>query len=132
MTHDRRSFLRLAGAMSTAAVAGVGASLPAAAARSPAGLTRSAFASAVGDEFVFEQQVVAEVAARLVKVQSLPAAKTAQEAEHRFRAVFAVDSSASLKSGTYRVRHAGMGEFALFVSPNSPQGDIVEAVFNRA
>lgn len=132
MTSDRRNFLRLAGAMSTAAVAGVSASPAAGATLSPARLTRSAFARAVGDDFVFEQQVVGEVVARLTKVEALPGAKTPEESERRFRAMFEVQSPRqSLDQLTYRVRHPRMGEFAMFVSPRSDKGDLVEAVFNR-
>lgn len=131
MTSDRRTFLRLAGALSTAAVAGVSAAPVAASPSQASTLTRSAFARAVGDAFVFEKEAVSEVVARLTKVEPLPAAKTPQEAEHRFRAVFSVQSPEGLDQQTYRVRHPAMGEFVMFVSPRSHEGDIVEAVFNR-
>ncbi len=132
MTSDRRTFLRLAGAVSTAAVAGVSASPPAGATAPAATLTRSALARAIGEEFVFEQQAVDEVVARLTKVEPLPGTKSPTESENRFRAVFKVASpEQSLAQLTYRVRHARMGEFVMFVSPRNERCDLVEAVFNR-
>ncbi|HEX4332097.1 MAG TPA: hypothetical protein VH040_08160 [Usitatibacter sp.] len=130
MTSDRRSFLRLAGAIS-AATAGGGATAVAAAAVLPSGLTRSVFAREIGEDFVFEKHAVSETIARLTKVEPLPTATTNRESEHRFRAVFKVQSPGGLEQLTYRVRHPRMGEFVMFVSPKSAQGDIVEAVFNR-
>jgi hypothetical protein len=130
MTSDRRTFLRLAGAVS-AVVAGGSAPAWAGSAPQTSALKRSAFARVLGDDFVFENQVLAETVAKLTKVEPLPAARTDAEAEDRFRVVFKVSSPEGLQQLTYRVRHEQMGEFVMFVSPRSPEGDVVEAVFNR-
>jgi len=128
MTNDRRSFLRLAGAVSALAAGGSATAL-AASVPQPQALTRSAFARALGEDFAFEDQVLSETIAKLTKVEALPTAKTPAEAEGCFRAVFKVDGPARLQQLTYRVRHARMGEFVMFVSPKAPGS--VEAVFNR-
>ena len=131
MTSDRRKFLRMAGAISTAAVAGIAAPAVSAAVASSSRLTRSTFLAAMGDDFMFEREAVRDTVAKLTKVEPLAAARTPGEAEHRFRAVFKVNSPEGLDQLTYRVRHPRMGEFVMFVSPKSERRDVVEAIFNR-
>jgi hypothetical protein len=128
MRSNRRSFLQMAGLAPAALIT------PAIAAADAGGLrelTRSKFAACVGDEFVFEQAALSQCVARLSRVAPLAADATPEHSEHRFRAMFELPAGAGLPQETYRVSHARLGRFVMFVSPKDAEGRVLEAVFNR-
>lgn len=129
MDAKRRSFLTIAG-LAPATAAGFAGSVAPARPEAAGVLTRSAFAACVGDEFVFEQGALAQCALRLARVEPLVPGASAAESEHRFSVTFEAPAP-GLAQETYRVGHARLGRFALFVSPKDPAGRILEAVFNR-
>jgi hypothetical protein len=131
MSANRRTFLQLASLAPTAAVAGVVAPREASAKAPDHTLTRSTFERCLGDEFIFEKAVFGEVVARLAAVDAHPGTWSAANREGRFNLRFETLGSGVLEQASYRVHHARLGDFVLFVSPNDAQGRIIEAVFNR-
>ena len=130
MSSNRRSFLQMAG-LAPAVAAGLAAPTFAAASAGAQNLSRSTFAACVGDEFVFEQGPFAQCGVRLSRVGPLAADATAEESEHRFRALFEAPAGRGLAQETYRVSHPRLGRFVMFVSPKDAEGRVLEAVFNR-
>jgi hypothetical protein len=131
MGSNRRSFLQMAGFAPAVAAGFATPAIADAATGSTRELTRSAFAACVGDEFMFEQGPFAQCVARLSRVAPLAADATAEQAEHRFSALFEVPAGEGLAQETYRVSHARLGRFVMFVSPKDGEGRVLEAVFNR-
>ena len=131
MKSGRRSFLKFASFASATATAGVAASAAVSATAPEASLTRGAFAPLVGEEFVFETNALEKLNARLVRVEPLDFRLPAQSAENAFRLEFETPAGESLPQDTFAVSHPRLGRFALFVSPNGPEGHVVEAIFNR-
>ena len=128
MGTDRRTFLQFAGIAPTAAVARTAAASEAPSRAADHTLTCSAFEACVGQDFTFEKEVFGEVVARLATV-SAHAGCNAVQREGRFSLYF--DASKPVPQGSYRVHHAKLGDFLLFVSPKDAQGRELEAVFNR-
>jgi hypothetical protein len=130
MGADRRRFLQLASLASTTAVAGIGAAR--AGAEAPASsLTCSEFERCIGDTFTFEKAVFGDVAARLAAVDAHPGSRSAAQREGRFNLRFETRGDGFLEQASYRVHHARLGDFVMFVSPKDAKGTTVEAVFNR-
>lgn len=127
----RRAFLQIAGLVPAAAVVGVAAPRDAVARAPDATFTRSAFARCLGDNFTFETSVFGQVVARLATVEAHAGCRTSGEREGRFSLRFEARGDATLEQASYRVHHARLGEFVLFVSPGDATGRSVEAVFNR-
>lgn len=94
-------------------------------------LVRSSFVPLVGAEFEFEKSPLEKTSARLLSVEALANTTPSQNPEGAFRLVFAAAPGQALDQRTFAVSHPSLGRFALFVSPNDAQGDVVEAIFNR-
>lgn len=128
MGTDRRTFLQFASMAPTAAVAGTAAARETPAKAADHALTCSAFEACVGDAFTFEMEAFGEVPARLSSVTAHPGCNAVQR-EGRFSIYF--DAEKQVPQGSYRVHHAKLGDFVLFVSPKDAQEKTLEAVFNR-
>ena len=128
MASTRRSFLQFAG-LAPAAAAGLVAPAAFAASGTQAGaesnlaLTRSRFAQCVGEEFQFEKGAFDHGNANLARIDGA--------GENSFSLCFLAATPGSIAQDSYRVTHARLGRFVMFVSPNDAEGRVVEAVFNR-
>lgn len=122
MASNRRAFLQMAG-LAPAAAAGLVVPRAAYASLQAVELTRAAFASCIGDEFAFETGAFEQGAAKLVLVDGAD--------DKRFRLLFEAPAGRGLAQESYRVSHARLGRFTMFVSPNDSTGQLVEAVFSR-
>ncbi len=128
MASNRRSFLQFAG-LAPAAAAGLVSPAAFADLRLPGGvesnlpLTRSHFAQCVGDEFRFEKGAFDHGSARLARIDGA--------GENSFSVCFLAATPGSIAQDSYRVTHARLGRFVMFVSPNDAEGGVIEAIFNR-
>ena len=99
---------------------------------SPAVLRRSSFAPCIGDDFEFERGALQATSLKLAAVEPLGCGAGARVmTEDVFRLRFVAPHGECVAQDTYRVSHARLGRFVLFVSPNDAEGREVEAVFNR-
>ncbi len=92
-------------------------------------LTLSAFQQNVGTKFEMEVEPGKTIGVELFEVKELQSDPRAEAFSLMFRA-----APTELYRGlTYRVKHAVMGDFDLFVNPVAcnQRGTIYEAVFNR-
>ncbi|MBL0141433.1 MAG: hypothetical protein IPP91_05060 [Betaproteobacteria bacterium] len=130
MASNRRAFLQFAGLAPAAAAAGL-VSTATARAASSGQLTRSTFLPCVGDEFLFEGGPFEAMPAKLVRIEGLAQGGATLDGEGTFRLLFEPEAKGAIAQESYRVSHARLGRFTLFVSPNDAEGRVVEAVFNR-
>lgn len=131
MSADRRTFLQFATLAPTVAVAGLAAPREARADTAAAGLTCSAFEPCVGEAFTFSREVFGSVTARLASVRAHPGCTSRAQREGCFSLDFDVQGEGALPQDSYRVQHARLGTFILFVSPRGAGERRAEAVFNR-
>jgi hypothetical protein len=64
-------------------------------------------------------------------VQAHVGCTSAAQREGRFSLRFEASAQGALEQASYRVHHARLGDFVMFVSPKDGEGRVVEAVFNR-
>lgn len=131
MSANRRRFLQMAGIAPAGAVASVMAAPRPAAKAADSMLTCSEFARCVGDTFIFEKAVFGDVNVKLAAVAPLAGCTALAQREDRFSLRFEASGEGSLEQASYRVHHARLGDFVMFVSPRDAEGRVVEAVFNR-
>ena len=129
MSSNRRSFLQMAGAVPALAASALVVARDAHGAADASTLTRSSFQPCIGDEFVFEKGAFEQCETRLLAIEGFAQESDAAAREGRFSLSF--NAPGGLAQGTYRVSHARLGRFVLFVSPSGARGERVEAVFNR-
>ena len=128
MKTGRRAFLQAAGFAPAVAVTGLAAAAPRAAGVNGE-LRRSHFTPLAGERFEFEQEVFEKVGAKLAS--ATPLARAA-DGERSFRLLFEAEAGKRLAQGSWRVTHPALGTVVMFVSPNDAEGQVAEAIFNRA
>lgn len=100
-------------------------------------MSKATFAPLLNTPFVIETDGAKDLEVRLIELQDLvPAAKRQQAARHGkecFSLTFRASSYEPLRQNTYRVQHATLGTFALFIGPvkSRQHGMIYEAIINH-
>jgi len=103
-----------------------------------AALRRSLFAGRLGDTFRVQLAPSGPISLRLVDVRDLRPASSAgaprdADREQSFLIQFSGPRDRPLEQQLYRVEHAWIGAFALFIVPMAPDPEAryYEAIFNR-
>ena len=125
---NRRSFMKVAGALPAAAIVpGVVLASEQRATHAVPILLRRDFEPLVGQVFTVEGNPAA--ALTLVALDDVP---HCANRDRSFRAVFAVTAAEGLSQNLWQLSHPAVGTHDVFLSPNDAAGRVVEAVFNRS
>jgi hypothetical protein len=139
---SRREFIKRVGLVAASgallvAGAGVGGAAPVLPVPGAA-LRRSLFATRLGDSFRVQVGSSGSISLRLVEVRDLvpavsPGAARDADREESFLIQFSGPRDRPLEQQLYRVEHAWIGAFALFIVPMAPDPEAryYEAIFNR-
>lgn len=90
-------------------------------------LTRRDFQSLLDQQF----SVVAEGAARRLRLLALSDVPHCRDPNLSFTATFEVEGDRGVAQAVWQLTHPELGAHAVFLSPNDGEGRLVEAVFNR-
>jgi uncharacterized protein DUF6916 len=98
----------------------------------PANLTEVEFSQHLNTKFHLDHEADGQVALELVQVKGYSSNAREQSGLERFSVFFVGPLEVKLPQHTYRLKHAKMGEFDIFLVPigRNEQGFRYEAVFN--
>ncbi|MBF5004225.1 DUF6916 family protein [Diaphorobacter caeni] len=94
-------------------------------------LTRQTFLPLLNQSFMLSNDGDSGAVQRTVRLTSVEDLPHCIDREKSFRVVFEVQGADGAQQALWQVTHPRLGQHAIFMSPNDPQGREIEAIFNR-